>query len=683
MPHSRSHRKRRKQTPQQVARTRKRHLLLLLTFTLVAYLSVLPAGFVWHDANDLVGGDYRLTGFSDLGDALTLPANRYRERFDGASPDLNSGSWQPVTILSNTLSWAIWGECSSCWHAENLLLHFLVVIGLYALGRHLLAHRRHGNGMAFWAAALFAVHPGTVSSVASLGGRSVLLAAAFGILALGLFSRLQPTTNVPRKHVQRWMYGGSLAALMAMLSHESSYLLPLAAFLIALLAAQERGRGNFRGIAPVRWRALGFFTLALLLVLVFRQLFVGGLHFAGGYPTDSLFNNLGTALRHFWYLVEQTLLPHEPVISDAWEISYGWDAGEVAALLGTLVVVGATLVGLALGHPSAFGGAWFLLWLAPGVGILPAQHYHNDQFLYLAVWGLAFSFVYAVTQAWRPISRQLVRGSEAIVFTPILITLMVISGFSNARWWDHERLFESEISNDPHYIEGRIQLANHALDNGRPVDALNHVLTAIEARESRKFTGYWDAAETYRLLGKIQLNMALYADAVNSLERAVEERPQSASSQHLLGQALLHIKDYKQAETSLRKAAAIRPTAEVSADLGVALLGLEESDEGVSLLTQALQTAGIGNFLRHSALGLHLVEQEEYAAARKQLQESLSFRETANTRAALALAQWNLGEREMAYENLSIAMQIDEEHNPYVERINETINGHKSLLFGN
>jgi len=684
MPHSRSHsRKRRNATPQQIARTRKRHLLLLLLITLLTYLSALPGNFVWNDQGDLVQGEHRLTGLHDIDDALTLPRSRYRERFDGGAPDLNHGTWQPLAILANSVSWTLWGDCASCWHMENLLLHLLVVVALYALGRHLLSQRRHGNGMAFWAAALFAVHPGTVSNVAWIGGRPVLIATALGVLSLLLFSRLPPTTNVPRRHVRRWVIGSSVAAFLAMLSHESAYLLPGAILLIALLGAQERGRGYLRGVAPLRWRTFGIVVLALAVILIYRQFFVGGLNFAGSYPTDSLTNNLGTALRHFWAIVEQALLPHEPVISDAWEISYGWDAGEVAALLGTILLLGATIAGLKWGHPTALGVAWFLLWVAPGVGLLPGERYHDDQFLYVAIWGLMFSLVFIVTQIWRPVSRQLLRGSEAIIFAPVLIVLMVVSGLSNARWWHHESLFQSELGNDPHYIEGRLQLARHAIERQQPAVALNHLLTAMASREDKKFTGYWDAAEAFRLLGRTQLMLELHDDALGSLEQAVAERAHSASSWHLLGQAQLHIEDFKAAEASLRQAQKIFPSHAIEADLGVAMLGLNKSQEGLLLLTRALAHNGTSSFLRHSALGIQLVGEQQFEQARPHLEKALTYRETANTRAALALAQWQQGDTEAAHENLSIAMQLDEGHNAYVDRIQTLINGQETSSKGN
>jgi len=681
----RSQRKRHAETPQQIARTRQRHIWLLLAISLAVYLSALPGDFVWSDHGDILLGQHRLTSLSDIGDALTLSRNQYRERFDGGAPDLHGGSWQPGVILANTLSWGLWGKCSLCWHIESLLWHLLTVLGLYILGRQLFSQQRHANSMALWSAALFAAHPAGVASVAWIGGRPELLASALGVAGLVLFSRLQPTTNVPRAHTRRWMIGSAACALAAMLMHEIAYLLPLAALLAAGSNASQRGRAFFAGIAPVRWHAIWLLSGALAAVLLYRYLALGGIAFAGDYPASGFFDNLGTGLRHLWRFVEQALLPAEPVVSDVWEISNGWDAGEVAALLGTLLLVGITLAGLALGHPTAFGGAWFLLWILPGVGLFPSAHYHSDQSLYLASWGLLFSIVFAVTRAWRPIGRQLVKGSEAIIFAPVLVVLMVISGFSNARWWDHDRLFESEIASDPHYIEGRIELARSTLGAGRPVDALNHVLTAIESHENKQFTGYWDAATAYRLLGQVQLRMALYDDAQHSLQTAIEARPRSARSWHLLGQAQIETESYADAEASLRKALQIRPDdGALQADLGVALLGQNDTEQGLGLLETALQQPGTSSFRRHSTLALALLEQRRYADARSHLEAALQYRESAKTRAALALASWKLGQQEQAYLHLSTAMQTEDGDQEYVNWVDRQINnaGSSVLSFG-
>jgi tetratricopeptide (TPR) repeat protein len=659
------------QTPEQIARTRRNHVLMLGLLVLIVYASALGGDFVWSDREDILQGAHRLTSLSDLPAALSSSRQGYRARVTGGSTDDATGSWQPLTLLSNSLSWGLWGDCAFCFHLENILLHGLLVVGLYALGRHLLSQRRHGNRIAAWAAALFAVHPAAVTSVTWIGGRPYLLAAVLSVWALVIFSRLQATTKSRQGHVNRWLIALPLISLAAMLAHETAYMLPLAALLIAGYESKARGRGAVTGISPLRLKALALMVAVLLLLIGYRSLALGGLHFGTDYPTESLFNNAGTALRHLWYFIDQTLLPLEPIVSDAWPITRSWGSTEVAALLGFLLIASATLLGLKLGHPSAFGVAWFLLWLAPGVGFFPSDHYHSSQTLYLAAWGLVFAVVYGIFLLWRPVGRLLAPGSEAVVYVPLILVLGVITSFSNARWWNHKGLFESEIASDPHYIEGRLELAKAALAENEPAAALNHALAAAEASRDENFTGYWSARDGYYLLGRAQLEMGMHNDAAGSFEAALKTAHDDAQALYWLGVARLSVRDYEAAESSFRLALeAKQPFPEAQADLGAALAGQQRYVEAYPLLVAAIDQ-GLGSPRRHSALAATLMDARQFPDAARQLELSLALQEDEVERARLAWALWQAGEPEKARSNLNMALMMEEQSSDYVEWVRE------------
>lgn len=648
-------------------------MLLLVLLVIVVFASTLGGGFVWTDREDILEGEHRLTGTDDLSAMLTQTREAYRARGSGQMIDPATGSWQPLTVLSNSVSWFLWGDCSVCFHAENLLLHIVLVIGLYALGRHLLTQRRHGYRIAAWAAALYAIHPATVSSVAWIGGRPYLLAAALGVWSLVLFTRLQATTKSHVGRIRRWQFGMMLTGGAAMLAHESAYLLPLLALLIAAFESRERGRGALSGIAPRRLAALALLIVALCAILAYRSLVLGGLHFSGAFPTDSIFSNIGNALRHFWFLVDHALLPGEPVISDAWKITHGLGAAEVAAFLGLLIVIGATALGIRLRQPAAFGIAWFLLCLIPGVGIFPSDHYHSSQTLYLATWGLAFTIAYVAMLAWRPIGRQLVPGSEAVVFMPIILTLSIITAFSNARWWDHDRLFEGEIASDPHYMEGRLELAKSALQREDPNTAMTHALAAIAASQDEKFTGYWSARDGFYLLGKAQWKLGLFTEAIENFSTAIEANPQDAELYYWRGLARLSSQQLDTATEDLKRALALHsPYPEASAELGVLLAEQKRFVEAYPLL-QDLIARDLASARHHRAMALVQIDAGQLEAAAEHLELALAQKETADERARLAWVAWQLGHRDKARDDINMALQMEEESSEYVLWVHRNI----------
>ncbi|MEZ5586819.1 MAG: tetratricopeptide repeat protein [Sedimenticolaceae bacterium] len=656
-----------RQTQEQIARTRRSHIIWLSVLVVAVFAASLGGDFVWTDREDILQGGHRVTALADIPTSLVNTRPAYQARLTGGQADGSAGSWQPLTLLSNSVSWTLWGDCAACFHLENVLLHLVVVVGLYALGRHLLSRRRHANRLAFWSAALYAVHPATVNSVAWIGGRPYLLAAAFGVWSLVVFTRLQATTNAHRGHVKRWLGGMTLMALAAMLAHETAYMLPLMALLIAGFESKERGRRAVGGIAPSRVAGLTLLLAVLLLIIIYRALVLGGLNFAADYPTDSIFNNAGTALRHLWFLIDETLLPYEPIVSDAWPITRGWGAVEVAALLGFVVLIAATLIGLKLRQPAAFGAAWFLLWLVPGVGIFPSDHYHSGHTLYLAAWGLSFAVAHALFLLWRPVGRQLVPGSEAVVFVPVILLLGILSGSSSMRWWDHSRLFESEIASDPHYMEGRLELAKAAVEKGDASVALNHSLAAIDASRDKQYTGYWSARDAFFVLGRAQLGLGMKHDAVGSFGAALDARPGDARVLYWAGVAQIALEDYAAAENHLRQALAAVPAfPEAQAELGVALAGQGRFAEAEPLLQQAIER-GMGSSTRHAALALALIDADRLVEATEQLEASLALHEDADERARLAWVRWRLGHSDKAQSDLNMALLMEETNSPYVD----------------
>ena len=673
MSSSHRHRHRAQLTPEQIAATRRRHIWWLGVLVLAVYASALGGGFVWSDREDILQGAHRLTDLDDVPAALSHSRDAYRQRDQGGQTASAAGTWQPLTLLSNSVSWALWGECALCFHLENLLLHGLVVVGLYALGRQILARYRHGDRVAVWAAAVYAVHPALVPTVAWIGGRAYLLAAVLGIWSLVVFGHLQAVSGSGPRHLRRWLLVLFLTASAAMLAHETAYLLPLVVLLIVAFDNWGRDDDFLAGLSRQQLAGLGLCLAVLLGNIGYRSLLPAGLSFAAGYPTDSAVVNAGMALRHLWYFIDQSLLPFEPTVSDAQPIIAGWGSAEVAALIGAVLIVAVTAVGLRLAHPSAFGVAWFLVWLVPGLGIFPSDRYHSSHTFYLAVWGLAFAVVYAAFTLWRPIGRQLVSGSEGLLFIPFIIFLGIVTSFSNARWWDQEGLFAGEIASDPHYIEGRLELAKAALENGDPEAAQNHTMAAFEASNDKRFTGYWSPRDGFFLLGRAQWELGLTDAAAQSFATALEVRPGDHEATYWLGVTQLAQQDYKGAEASLRKLTGVDNYSPLAkADLGAALAGQQRYAEALPLLSDAVDR-GLGNATRHQALAMALIDAGDLQQAATQLQAALAYRETATERARLAWVHWRLGLADQARGDLNMALQLEETTSPYVDWVREQL----------
>ncbi len=106
------------------------------------------------------------------------------ESFFGAFTDLRSSNWHPLTMLSHALDWQLFGDKAGGHHWTNLIIHIFNTVFLF-----LLLNTMTG---AIWrsaaVAALFAVHPMNVESVAWIAERKNVLSTFFWIVTMQFYT---------------------------------------------------------------------------------------------------------------------------------------------------------------------------------------------------------------------------------------------------------------------------------------------------------------------------------------------------------------------------------------------------------------------------------------------------------------------------------------------------------------
>jgi len=649
--------KHRRDDPVRAAARRNRHLWALAAALLLTFVSALPGGLVWTDHLDLSEAGARITSWSELADAFSLTQHQFREARLGAVPPEASGPWRPLAILSYSLDWWLTDGCVPCLHASNLLWHGLTVFGLYILGRRLLARRSHGKTLAFWGTLLFSVHPLATVPVAFLGSRDLIMGSALAITALVMFSRLAATSGSEQHGQRRWLLTLPPLTLAALLSHEAMLVLPVAALMLSWYEMRERGRQGFMAIAPGRRIGLALMLATLALYLGLRMHWVG-VAFAGSWPGDSISQILATLIGIFWQGLAQVFWPSEPVISDSWPIAAGLDPSAMAGLLGLAFGIGLTVWGLRVHHPMALGASWFLLWYLPQSGLFTLQRLHDDSHLYPAAWGLLLAAVLLLYRLWRPLGRQLIRSAEALVFTPIVILLALLTAVSSLRFRDDPALFTGEINLDPYYLEGRVMLAADALRKGSPLQALNQGTLALEALDKdQRPSALWPAADAHQALGQAQFALGLYDDAQINLAAAQQLAPHRAAPWYELGQLALVRNDVAKALPLLRAAQQRWPDhIPTQLRLGEALLRDGQSDAGMAVLLPLLN-AGQADNPALLALTDTFAANGQPKAAIAHLRLALSIRDDPALHARLAQLLWRLGQRAEAQDEINLALQ--------------------------
>jgi Tfp pilus assembly protein PilF len=149
-------------------------------------------------------------------------------------PNRVTNVFRPVTFSTFALNWAARGARPFGYHLVNLLLHAAVTLLLYLLLEALLEPRPQARTVAFVAALLFAVHPIHAEAVASVVGRSELLAGGF-LLAAWLL------------HLRDRQISALICFLLALLSKES------AVVFLPLTLIGDYARGKMKPLSRYGW----------------------------------------------------------------------------------------------------------------------------------------------------------------------------------------------------------------------------------------------------------------------------------------------------------------------------------------------------------------------------------------------------------------------------------------------
>src|SRR3954452_16160877 len=297
----------------------------LVLLVVAAYWPALHAGFVWDD-------DFMLTNNPVVKSAHGL---RYIW-FSTALPD-----YFPLTSTSLWAEWQIWGMKAWAYHLTNVLLHALSTIVLWRIFRMM---RWSG---AWIMAAIFAVHPVNVESVAWIAERKNVLAMFFYALTWyallrslnGEYGRSKEGNNQNSKvhntdvlHAS-WYWLSVIFFLLALLSKTAVVMFPFALLLFFWWK-------NRKLTWPDVLRSLPFFALSLTLGLVMMW-FQSHRAIAGDFSeTTGIWTKAARAAWAFWFYVYKAVAPfHLSFVYPEWNGTsvFVWVAAVATVILFALL----------------------------------------------------------------------------------------------------------------------------------------------------------------------------------------------------------------------------------------------------------------------------------------------------------------------------------------------------------
>ena len=576
-------------------------VLGLFLLTLLAYLPALGNGFVWDD-DDYVTANETLRSLAGLGRIWLEP---------GAVPQ-----YYPLTFTSLWLNYQIGGTAPFGYHLVNVLLHATSAVLLWRV-----LHALAVPG-ALLAAALFAVHPVHVESVAWATERKNTLSGVLYLASMLAYLRFagfggargdrSPTADTGR--VATWALALALF-LLGLLAKTVVCTLPAA---LLLLLWWKRERVSARDVA---W-LVPFFVLGAALALVTVRMESGHVGAVGRDWDLSFVERTLIAGRAVWFYLGKLAWPSPLIfIYPRWEIDAGvwWQYAfpAAAAVLAVLLFVARERVG----RGPLVAWLFFVATLGPALGymnVFPMRYsFVADHFQYLASLGpIVLASAVATVAARR--AGEGVRRAAPFAAAALVALLGVLAARQSLAYRDLPTLWTDTLAKNPGAWMAHNNLGLLRFAEGRPEEAMAHYRAAIAAKP--------DDAFARNNLGRTLASLGRMDEAIATLDEAVRLEPGNAEAWSNLGNALAARGRHDDARAAYQRAIAARPAyADPYGNLGNVLLLTGRRDEAIAAYRRAVELDPRFADVRRN-LAIALLQEGRFDEAEAQLVAALELR---------------------------------------------------------
>jgi protein O-mannosyl-transferase len=474
----------------------------------------------------------------------------------------------------NPVSWSfwwlqrrLWGENPIGYHLLNVLLHAANAVLVWQILQRLKIPA------AWLIAAVFAVHPVNVATVAWVSGQRNTLSMLFYALSILLYLRFDEGGG------WRWYVFSLGAGFLALLSKTAVVMLP-----VVLLGCVWWRHGR------VRWKDIGwslpFFALSLIMGLVniwFEY------HRA---MDDQMVRSVSFLSRQAaagwipWFYLSKVLVPIDlTVVYPEREI----DATRWSSYVPGIVLVGSLIVfwwnRKTWGRPLLFGVGYFVVTLFPVLGFFDQPFYryslvadHWQYYSMIGVIALAVAAGQKITHQlgeWGRIDRVLVSGA-------VLLLLGTAAWKRSRIYAENETLWRDNVTKNPYAWMAHNNLGSVLQGDGRLDDAIEEYQRAVRLKP--------DYAEAQYNLGTALWQAGDLEEAIVHYESALRSKPNLAAAHYNLAIALWQTRGVQEAFNHFEQALRIKPDyAEAHNNLGVALQQVGRGAEAIEHFEEALR----------------------------------------------------------------------------------------------
>jgi predicted negative regulator of RcsB-dependent stress response len=548
------------------SRTTRTRALICLALTmaiLVVYLQTLHFGISDFDDTDYVWDNpFVRTGLSWDNVLRSITTS-------------HAGNWHPVTWISHMIDVSLYGTNPGPHHFTSVLIHILNTCLLFLM----LSSMTGSIWRSAFVAALFALHPINVESVAWISERKNVLSTTFWLLTIWAYFAYVQRAALRRYALVVVAFALGLAAKPMLVT------LPLILLLIDFWPVRKPAfpnspAPNTQNPTPVTLLLNKTPLLAMSLVSCWITITVqtqGGMtRTLEDFPVGQRLANAVVSYvsyvgKMFWPARLCVLYPHPEDTLPVW-----------LTVLCCALVLGITIAAFAVRRKRSYvlvGWLWYLIALVPVIGIVQVgPQAMADRYAYVPFIGLFVVVAWLVPDLLGSVRSRWLAVPAVLVMIPLGVTSWVQAQY----WKDSHTIFTHALSITGNngaviYCEAGALADSNKL--GQSLQVLHNAL-----KDSR------EPEVVHNFMGMLLIRAGRVDEGLAHYRKAIEIDPGYAVAHNNLGTALARLGEIGQAETHLRKAVQLKPDyAQPHHSLGVILWNKGRKREAMAEWRRALE----------------------------------------------------------------------------------------------
>ena len=557
--------------------------IFLAVSTFAVYSQVQDHEFINYDDDKYVtDNEYVKAGFTrdSVGWALTTSYN---------------SNWHPMTWLSHMLDAQLFGPNSKGHHLTNLLFHIANVLLLFLV----LLRMTGALWQSGFVAALFALHPLNVESVAWVAERKNVLSTFFWLLTMWAYIRYAQKTNLKRYSLVILFFA------MGLMSKPMLVTLPFVLLLLDYWPLRRLQSDRRTAISRLVYEKIPLLVLVAgsVVTTLTVQKMGGALGSLNAFPIQERVIN---ALVSYWLYLQKMIWPGGLAIFYAHPENTlsVWKGLATAALL---ALVTTAAIRLARRAPYfAVGWFWYLGTLIPVIQLVQTGSIAMaDRYAYVPLIGIFIIIAWGLPELlakWRLRSRILTIAAGIWISTLMLMTWNQVSHWKNSITIFSHAIEVTDIEY-PDFLLAHNNLANALLAEGRTGKAISHYKMAINLMP--------DYAVNHNHLANALFAEQKTEEAISHFKMAIELMPDYAIAHNNLGTVLLAEQKTEEAISHYKTAVKLLPDyATAHYNLGFALMKEKKTGEAIFHFKMAIQLEP-NNTNAHSNLGNALLAEQK------------------------------------------------------------------------